>query len=351
MNNSINYLFIQGTFSRSPLFVRHEINMKSSIFSRLFCKPFYNTANLKCQACLFSHILQQVLLIDNIIYSRYNAVSNQNVEFHKCLFSDVVSQSSCGGALYCTDCRLSIISCKFQNCRSDSQAGGFALIRNNLVMKSTCFYSCSCVKTNENGGNAFLCSNVNISISQSSAFYTSPVKSISGDSVFDVSQNISNVNSWNSSFCNGNLGSSGGSFRSVIEGTKYIYGCVYNCSDHNSFEGWGSRIVVEKSNFLYNMRNDYCFMYGNSNLNMLLKECCFYQNKRELLSSYQSFSFENCISDYGYKGIATTASIVYINMPSLELCIQEILVNQICTIKTHVIPWNPTILSFMILYD
>jgi len=321
-NNSVFGIFVFRSFSSSPLFVNNLLNMKNFGFHKSFSNLIMSNSQTICRLGVFSKFLSPVLIFNGKSeYRLYSIVSNQVVRFGNCNFMDIISQSSLGGALCCNNCDLSIISCKFQNCRSNLQGGAFALNRNTLTLNRSCFYICSCTKTNENGGNVFICSNSNTTIYNNHAFLCAPVKDTGGDSLFDISQNHSTINSWNTTQCNGVLGSTGGNYYSVIEGSSHSYSLVYNSSDHNSFGAWYSRVLIFKTNFLHNYRNSHCFVWGNSNPSMLFKECVFFNNIKALTSS-NSFSFENCISDYGYASISTQSEIATIVISQMDYCLE-----------------------------
>jgi len=353
MNLSLSLLFLKDIKNQSPFLSKNRISMNLCSISRVFASFMITNQEIQGNKCSFNLFLRPILLFDSIRqYGVYTKILDERVFFQECLFSDILSQSSYGGALYCIGCNLSIISCRFQNCRSNSQGGGFALSGGNLELNNTCFYICSCSKTDENGGNGFICTNSNTNIFRNNAYYSGSIKSNSGDSVFDISQKLTRVSCWNSTQCLGQSGASGGCLRYMVEGSKYDYGTIYNSSDYNSIEGWYSCLYVETTNLLYNNRNDKCLIWGNQNTYMIFRHCVFYGNIKAM-DSFCSFTIEDCFSDYSYLSMSTTSNIQTLDITTNDHCKILNFVENHCTMYSFVITLGPLLhfSSFLLFFE
>jgi len=311
MNLSVFSLSYMNSFSYSPVFThKHVCFFHNSLFSRSFGPVLDSLKSSSFQRCVFHNFLSNVFISrDNIEYREFMSKSNQQVFFCESVFSDIRSQSSIGGAINCMNCNLNINRCQFKNCHASIQAGGFYINGNTLSLNQTCFYICSSTKLDQYGGNAFLCIGCDAIIKENSGFYSSNSKESGGDSLYDVSNGKGIVSYWNSTECHGQMGSSGGCFRSVPSGSYFNFSYINNCSDYDSFEAWTSTIYCYMNIYLNNNRNTNVFIWGTSNPSCVIDKCTFYNNLRVLESPSMSFTLVNCISDYSYAGISVSSNI------------------------------------------
>jgi len=303
--------------SKNGIIIR-DINFRRSFSSFLSTKELNSICIIRSS---FKHILSNAVAVSllNYIYN-YESRLNSVVNIRYSIFSNIRNQNSIGGALYCENCYLIVSNCHFNGCHAQSQGGAFAIKGYKLDVVNTCIYNCSAVKTDDRGCNAFYSLDCNGYVYQSAAYLSSPVYRLGADSLYDFSNLMAVVLFWNSTECHGQGGSSGGAFRSLSAGSYMNYSTIFNSSDYTTIETWYSSIILFRNNLVHNSRNHACHLWGISNTYSIYYQCLFFDCHKSFDSSYTSFSFNQCTSDYPYMSIASTSGFTTFPNQPIPAC-------------------------------
>jgi len=309
-NKSILYLTVFRSFAPSPLFSQSKsLNLCSCKFIHIFASVSYNSLHTSVGKSCFSAFLSSVFINElSITYNSFLSYSDQVLALRDCRFDSIRSQSATGGAVYCKNVELSICYCVFYYCHATSQAGAFFHDKGSLKLECTEITRCSAVKQTTCGANAFVCNQAAGRATYVSLHLSGPTQGANADSSFEFTSNTTHITYFNLTDCNGVSGGAGGCLR-IQTNSYYNYSTVFNCSDHNSVEGWSSVITVFRNNFVHNTRNTHCFLWGQSNTLFSFDACIFINNHKTTLSTANSFTIKNSLSDTPYKSISTTTNI------------------------------------------
>ena len=229
MNLSLNKLIIKSFLNIPYLNFKYNYNLNNFNFNYFFNNLIISKKNINIFQSKFFNFLSTVIINNfNFNYTIFSSFNNQNININNSIFYSIRSQNSNGGALYLYNCNLIVNKCLFDYCHSTSRAGAFYQNGYNLTLIFTCFFRCSSIEINQQGCNAFFCSNSFREIHFNSAYLCNPFINQGADSLYDVEGNILHLTNWNSTECYGRMGSSGGCFRSLLSNSFNNYTNIFN---------------------------------------------------------------------------------------------------------------------------